>query len=106
MGQDGRMYAVKTLKNGYEITDPNGEKSYLVYNKKEKSWNYKDNGMPEGALPLQRRRHDPRHAARRQEDGRDAGPGRSLPASRSRTRECLFRSKIEQSALTRDRILG
>ena len=27
MGQDGRMYAVKTLKNGYEITDPNGEKS-------------------------------------------------------------------------------
>ena len=39
MGQDGRMYAVKTLKNGYEITDPNGEKSYLVYNKKEKSWN-------------------------------------------------------------------
>ena len=22
MGQDGRMYAVKTLKNGYEITDP------------------------------------------------------------------------------------
>ena len=44
MGQDGRMYAVKTLKNGYEITDPNGEKSYLVYNKKEKSWNYKDNG--------------------------------------------------------------
>ena len=44
MGQDGRMYAVKTLKNGYEITAPNGEKSYLVYNKKEKSWNYKDNG--------------------------------------------------------------
>lgn len=44
MGQDGRMYAVKTLKNGYEITDPNSEKSYLVYNKKEKSWNYKDNG--------------------------------------------------------------
>ena len=44
MGKDGRMYAVKTLKNGYEITDPDGEVSYLVYNKKEKSWNYKDNG--------------------------------------------------------------
>ncbi len=44
MGKDGRMYAVKTLKNGYEITNPDGEVSYLVYNKKEKSWNYKDNG--------------------------------------------------------------
>ena len=42
MGKDGRMYAVKTLKNGYEITNPDGEVSYLVYNKKEKSWNYKD----------------------------------------------------------------
>ena len=44
MGKDGRMYAIKTLKNGYEITSPDGEVSYLVYNKKEKSWNYKDNG--------------------------------------------------------------
>lgn len=44
MGKDGRMYAVKTLKNGYEITAPDGEVSYLVYNKKQKSWNYKDNG--------------------------------------------------------------
>ena len=25
MGKDGRMYAVKTLKNGYEITSPDGE---------------------------------------------------------------------------------
>lgn len=44
MGKDGRMYAVKTLKNGYEITAPDGEVSYLVYNKKQKSWNYKDKG--------------------------------------------------------------
>lgn len=44
MGKDGLMYAVKTLKNGYEITAPNGEVSSLNYNKKEKSWNYKDNG--------------------------------------------------------------
>ena len=43
-GKDGRLYAIKTLKNGYEITSPDGEVSYLVYNKKEKSWNYKDNG--------------------------------------------------------------
>ena len=26
-GQDGRQYAVKTLKNGYEITDPKGKYS-------------------------------------------------------------------------------
>ena len=44
MAKDGRMYAVKTLKNGYEITAPDGEVSYLVYNKKQKSWNYKDKG--------------------------------------------------------------
>lgn len=40
MGKDGRMYAIKTLKNGYEITDPEGEKSYFVFNKKKKSWSY------------------------------------------------------------------
>ena len=44
MGKDGRMYAGKTLKNGYEITDPDGEVSHLVYNKKEKSWSYEDKG--------------------------------------------------------------
>lgn len=44
MGKDGRMYAVKTLKNGYEITSPDDEVSHLVYNKKEKSWSYEDKG--------------------------------------------------------------
>lgn len=44
MGKDGRMYAVKTLKNGYEITDPDGEKSYFVFNKKNKSWSYSKDG--------------------------------------------------------------
>ena len=44
MGKDGRMYAVKTLKNGYEITSPEGEVSHLVYNKKQKSWSYEDKG--------------------------------------------------------------
>lgn len=44
MGKDGRMYAVKTLKNGYEITDPEGEKSYFVFNKKNKSWSYSKDG--------------------------------------------------------------
>lgn len=44
MGKDGRMYAIKTLKNGYEITDPQGEKSYFVFNKKDKSWSYSKDG--------------------------------------------------------------
>ena len=35
---------MKTLKNGYEITSPDGEVSHLVYNKKEKSWSYEDKG--------------------------------------------------------------
>ena len=43
-GENGRMYAVKTLKNGYEITDPDGEKSYFVFNKKNKSWSYSKDG--------------------------------------------------------------
>ena len=38
------MYAIKTLKNGYEITDPEGEKSYFVFDKKNKSWSYSKDG--------------------------------------------------------------
>lgn len=45
MGSDGRLYAVKTLKNGYEITNPEGEKMTLTYNKKTKTWSESDNGM-------------------------------------------------------------
>lgn len=43
-GKDGRLYAIKTLKNGYEITDPDGEKSYFVFDKKNKSWSYSKDG--------------------------------------------------------------
>ena len=43
-GKDGRLYAIKTLKNGYEITDPEGEKSYFVFDKKTKSWSYSKDG--------------------------------------------------------------
>ncbi|MGM9713939.1 MAG: DUF3332 domain-containing protein [Prevotella sp.] len=45
MGSDGRLYAVKTLKNGYEITNSEGEKMTLTYNKKTKTWMESDNGM-------------------------------------------------------------
>lgn len=43
-GQDGRQYAVKTLKNGYEITAPTGEKTFFVYDKKANSWSMEANG--------------------------------------------------------------
>ena len=32
------------MKNGYEITDPDGEKSYFVFDKKHKSWSYSKDG--------------------------------------------------------------
>ncbi|MBR4730166.1 MAG: DUF3332 domain-containing protein [Prevotella sp.] len=45
MGQDGRLYAVKTLKNGYEITAPDGEVTLFTYNKKSDSWSMSQNGL-------------------------------------------------------------
>ena len=44
-GQDGKLYAVKTLKEGYEITRPTGEKVLFVYNKKANSWSMEENGV-------------------------------------------------------------
>jgi hypothetical protein len=41
-GKDGKMYAVKTLKDGYEITKPTGDKINFVYNDANKSWNMKE----------------------------------------------------------------
>ena len=44
---------IKTLKNGYEITDPDGEKSYFVFDKKHKSCHHElvgpthDRGTPD-----------------------------------------------------------
>lgn len=43
-GQDGLMYAVKILKKGYEITDPQGNVYSLTYNKKDKSWSLESDG--------------------------------------------------------------
>lgn len=43
-GKDGKMYAVKTMKDGYEITKPTGEKVSFVYNKKENSWSMQQDG--------------------------------------------------------------
>lgn len=45
MGNDGNYYAVKTLKNGYEITNQDGEKLTLTYDKKTNSWSENGNGI-------------------------------------------------------------
>ena len=39
------LYAVKTLKNGYEITAPNGEVTLFTYNKEANSWSMSQNGL-------------------------------------------------------------
>lgn len=45
MGQDGRYYAVKTMKNGYEVKAPTGEVTLFTYNKKDNSWSMSQNGV-------------------------------------------------------------
>lgn len=44
-GEDGRYYAVKTLKEGYEITKPDGQVINFVYNKADNSWSKVENGQ-------------------------------------------------------------
>ena len=44
IGQDGKMYAVKTLKDGYQITTPEGAVSLFTYNKENNSWSMTING--------------------------------------------------------------
>ena len=43
-GQDGRLYAVKTMKDGYEVTKPDGDKVYFVHNADDDSWMMKADG--------------------------------------------------------------
>ena len=45
MGSDGVLYAVKTLRNGYEIKSPTGEIVYFLYDKKNDSWSVSQNGV-------------------------------------------------------------
>lgn len=44
MGEDGMMYAVKTLKNGYEVTNEKGEKVMYIHDAKTDSWSFVQNG--------------------------------------------------------------
>lgn len=45
MGQDGRYYAVTTLKNGYEVKAPTGEITYFIHNDENDSWIVEQNGV-------------------------------------------------------------
>ena len=45
MGQDGKYYAVKTLQDGYEITEPDGEMLKFLYDKETDSWSQVENGQ-------------------------------------------------------------
>ena len=45
MGSDGRYYAVKTLKDGYEVTAPTGEVSVFKYDKQTDSWSLTQQGV-------------------------------------------------------------
>lgn len=63
MGQDGRYYAVTTLKNGYEIKKPDGEIMKFLYDSKTDSWSqvvdgktteifrFNDDGTIQASLP-------------------------------------------------------
>ncbi len=44
LGKDGRYYAVTTLKDGYEVKNPDGEVIKFVYDKKTDSWSQIQNG--------------------------------------------------------------
>ena len=44
-GSDGRYYAVRTTKKGYQITSPTGEVTLLIHNAKNDSWTISQNGI-------------------------------------------------------------
>ena len=44
-GQDGLMYAVTYLKDGYEVRKPNGETFKFLYDKTTDSWSMLSNGV-------------------------------------------------------------
>ena len=44
LGKDGRYYAVTTLRNGYEVKNPDGEIIRFIYDKKTDSWSQEQDG--------------------------------------------------------------
>ena len=45
VGQDGRYYAVKTLKDGYEVKSPTGEVTRFTHDVATDSWSMSQNGV-------------------------------------------------------------
>ena len=45
MGQDGRYYAVKTLKDGYRVTAPTGEVTVFTHDAATDSWSMSQDGV-------------------------------------------------------------
>ena len=44
-GQDGRFYAVKTLKNGYEVKSPSGDVTLFIHDEATDAWSMSQNGV-------------------------------------------------------------
>lgn len=44
MGQDGRYYAVTTLRNGYEVKSPDGKVTKFIHDAKTDSWSQVEDG--------------------------------------------------------------
>ncbi len=44
-GSDGLDYAVKTLQDGYEMTNPDGQRFYFLYDKETNSWSMMTEGL-------------------------------------------------------------
>lgn len=45
VGQDGRYYAVKTTKTGYEVKAPDGTVTLFIHNAQTDSWSMSQNGV-------------------------------------------------------------
>lgn len=45
IGEDGRVYAVTTLKDGYDVKSPTGEMTYLRHHAENDSWTIEQNGV-------------------------------------------------------------
>ena len=45
IGEDGRVYAVTTLKDGYDVKSPTGEMTYFRHHAENDSWTMEQNGV-------------------------------------------------------------
>ena len=52
MGSDGRMYAVTTLKDGYEIKDADGKLVNFTFNEQDKTWSIEAEGQKQVLLKM------------------------------------------------------